>query len=95
MSVKATRTPSVPQSKLPTELAQARRFGKTRSAQSTALIAIIGSPWRPCTMMRCIWSHSISLAIGSLPIRIGRKWLATIEAIGSAKYSLRCRSHSA
>jgi DtxR family manganese transport transcriptional regulator len=38
MSAKATRTPSVPHPKLPTELAQARRFGKTRSAQSTALV---------------------------------------------------------
>jgi DtxR family transcriptional regulator, manganese transport regulator len=38
MSAKATRTPSVPPPKLPTELAQARRFGKTRSAQSTALV---------------------------------------------------------
>jgi DtxR family manganese transport transcriptional regulator len=38
MSVKATRTPSAQPPKLPTELAQARRFGKTRSAQSTALL---------------------------------------------------------
>jgi DtxR family manganese transport transcriptional regulator len=38
MSAKATRTPSVQHPKLPTELAQARRFGKTRSAQSTALV---------------------------------------------------------
>jgi DtxR family manganese transport transcriptional regulator len=38
MSAKATRTPSVQHPKLPTELAQARRFGKTRSAQSTALL---------------------------------------------------------
>ena len=38
MSAKATRTPSVPHPKLPTEVAQARRFGKTRSAQSTALV---------------------------------------------------------
>ena len=38
MSAKATRTPSVQPPKLPTEIAQARRFGKTRSAQSTALL---------------------------------------------------------
>ena len=38
MSAKATRTSSVQHPKLPTELAQARRFGKTRSAQSTALV---------------------------------------------------------
>jgi DtxR family transcriptional regulator, manganese transport regulator len=38
MSAKAPRTPSAPHPKLPTELAQARRFGKTRSAQSTALV---------------------------------------------------------
>jgi DtxR family manganese transport transcriptional regulator len=37
MSDKASRPASDPPN-LPTELAQARRFGKTRSAQSTALI---------------------------------------------------------
>src|SRR5271167_2748869 len=38
LSAKASRTSSAQPPKLPTELAQAQRFGKTRSAQSTALV---------------------------------------------------------